>query len=301
MLNKRPIILVIGANGQVGWELLRTLAPLGQVIGADMPPFVGTTVNLAQPQTLAAVLNAIKPNIVINAAAYTAVDRAEQERELATTINATAVEKLGRLAAQANIPIIHYSTDFVFAGDNTRPYLENDPTGPLSVYGQSKLEGEQALAASGAAYLLFRTSWVYGVRGNNFLLTMRRLFQAREEVRVVNDQIGSPTWSRSLAEVTAQVVGRVLHGEVNVPTVQGIYNVTGGGYTTWYGFAQAIHQHFGYKCRLVPISTQDYPTPARRPAYSVLDNSKLEQVFGLALPNWQEMVEQCSRDLGSYL
>lgn len=297
MLNKRPVILVIGANGQVGWELLRTLAPLGQVVGADMPPFVGQTVNLAEPQTLSPLLNTVQPNIVINAAAYTAVDRAEQEHELATIINSKAVGELGRLAAQANIPVIHYSTDFVFSGNNTQPYLEDDPTGPLSVYGATKLAGEQALAASGAMYLLFRTSWVYGVRGNNFLLTMRRLFKEREEVRVVNDQTGSPTWSRLLAEVTAQVTSRLLNGEIDLPSVQGTYHVTGGNNTTWYGFAQTIHQYSNFKCRLTPISTPDYPTPARRPMYSVLNNDKLQRVFGLSLPDWQESVEQCLKDL----
>jgi dTDP-4-dehydrorhamnose reductase len=298
MLHKRPIILVIGANGQVGWELLRTLAPLGQVIGADMPPFVGATINLSQPQTLAPLFNAIAPNIVINAAAYTAVDRAEQERDLVMTINATAVEELGRLAAKANIPVVHYSTDFVFGGDNTRPYLENDATAPLSVYGATKLAGELALINSGATYLLFRTSWVYGVRGSNFLLTMRRLFKEREEVRVVNDQTGSPTWSRALAEVTAQAVARVLHGEIDLQIAQGIYHVTAGGSTTWFGFAHVIHQYLKATCRLTPIDTKDYPTPAQRPAYSVLDNSKLERVFGLSLPNWQISAEQCLMDLG---
>lgn len=297
MLNKRQVILVIGANGQVGWELLRTLAPLGQVVGADMPPFVGQMVNLAEPQTLSLLLNTVQPDIVINAAAYTAVDRAEQEQELATIINSKAIGELGRLAAQAHIPVIHYSTDFVFPGNNTQPYVENDPTGPLSVYGATKLSGEQALAASGAMYLLFRTSWVYGVRGNNFLLTMRRLFQEREEVRVVNDQTGSPTWSRSLAEVTAQVTSRLLQGEIDLPSVQGTYHVTGGGSTTWYGFAQAIHQYSNFKCRLTPISTPDYPTPAKRPMYSVLNNDKLQRVFGLSLPDWQESVEQCLKDL----
>lgn len=298
MAHNKPKILVIGATGQVGWELLRTLAPLGQVIGADIHPFAGPTVNLAQPETVAAVLDRVKPTVIVNAAAYTAVDRAEQERALATTINATALGVLGTLAASARIPVIHYSTDFVFAGDKDSPYREDDPTGPLGVYGATKLAGEQALANSGAVWLILRTSWVYGVRGNNFLLTMRRLFREREEVKVVNDQIGSPTWSRLLAEVTAQILGRSFAGSLSLEAVQGLYHLSGSGNTSWYGFAQTIHQHCGGNCRLQAICTEEYPTPARRPRYSVLDNGKFQRTFGLALPDWQESVVQCLKDLG---
>lgn len=295
---KIPKILVIGATGQVGWELMRTLAPLGQIVGTDVAPWVGPRINLAEPETLIPIFDTIKPNAVVNAAAYTAVDRAEQERELAAVINAAAVGMLGKLAAQANIPLIHYSTDFVFAGDRNVPYQEQDQTGPLSAYGATKLAGEQALAESGAAWLMLRTSWVYAARGNNFLLTMRRLFREREEVRVVNDQIGSPTWARLLAEVTAQILGRILVGAVDLPAVQGIYHVSGGGSTTWHEFAQVVHEHCGSNCRLQAIRTEDYPLPARRPHYSVLDNSKLQRVFGLTLPHWQQSVLQCLKDLG---
>lgn len=295
---KPVIILIVGANGQVGWELQRTMAPLGSIIGADVSPIAGGVVlDLTHPETLAAVVEAIKPSVIINAAAYTAVDRAESEPELATVVNTIAVAELGRLAAKANIPIVHYSTDFVFSGVKTTPYLEDDLTGPLNVYGATKLAGEQALLASGAACLVLRTSWVYGVRGRNFLLTMRELFNGQSEVRVVDDRTGSPTWSRLLAEVTAQVVGRSLCGEVDFAGIQGVYHVSGGGSVTWYGFAQAIHEHIGSSCRLIPVSSYDYPAPAPRPVYSVLDNGKLQKVFGISLPHWQRALDWCCRDI----
>jgi len=298
MYPERPVILILGAGGQVGWELLRTLAPLGRVVGATRQPQAGPWADLARPETLAPLLAEVRPTLVVNAAAYTAVDRAEQERERAAAINAEAVGELKRLAACAGIPLVHYSTDFVFAGDADRPYREDDPTGPLGVYGATKWAGEQALAASGATWLLFRTSWVYGVRGSNFLLTMRRLFREREEVRVVDDQIGTPTWSRLIAEVTAQVLGRALHGGLDLREVQGVYHLSGGGSTSWYGFARALHERLGGPCRLLPIPCRDYPLPARRPAYSVLDNGKLGRVFGIRLPHWRESLQQCLDDLG---
>lgn len=296
---KQPVILVIGSNGQVGWELLRTLAPLGRVIGADLNQKSGLSVDMAKSETIATLLKEVRPAVIVNAAAYTAVDRAEQETDLATAINAEAVGKIGSLAASMGIPVVHYSTDFVFSGDSNRPYQEDDPTGPLGVYGASKLAGEQALATSGAVCLTFRTSWVYGVRGQNFLLTMRCLLRERQEVWVVDDQTGSPTWSRLLAEVTAQILGCAIYGGLDLETVQGLYHLSGSGSTTWYGFARAIHKHYNYPCRLLPITSQDYPTPASRPTYSILDNSKLQQVFGLTMPNWQESLAQCLSDLGS--
>lgn len=297
MRHERPVILVLGADGQVGWELMRGLAPLGRVVGATRRSQTGLWVDLARPETLAPLLAEVRPALVVNAAAYTAVDRAEQEQDLAATINAEAVGELGRLASRAGIPVVHYSTDFVFDGAGDRPYREDDPTAPLGTYGATKQAGEQALAASGATWLLFRTSWVYGGRGHNFLLTMRRLFRERDEVRVVDDQTGSPTWSRLIAEATAQILGRALHGELNLEEIQGIYHLSGGGSTTWYGFAQALHERFGGFCRLLPIPHRDYPLPARRPAYSVLDNGKLERRFGILLPDWRESLQQCMDDL----
>lgn len=297
MGSKRPRILVLGASGQVGRELLRTLAPLGEVVAASLEADCGLRLDLSQPDTLAPLLDQVKPRVLVNAAAYTAVDRAEAEPQVAQLVNGAAVAELGRLAAQQGLALIHYSTDFVYSGDGQRPYREEDPTGPLNVYGASKLAGDQALLGSGAAALIFRTSWVYGTHGHNFLRTMLRLFRERDEVRVVDDQIGSPTWSRLIAEVTAQVLGRVLAGNLDPAQARGVYHLSGGGQTSWHGFARAILDQSGLTCRLVPILTQDYPTPARRPAYSVLDNSKLATDWGLALPDWRQSLAQCLADL----
>lgn len=204
---------------------------------------------------------------------------------------------LGGLLRDRGVPIIHYSTDFVFSGDADRPYREEDPPGPLNVYGETKLGGEHALMNAGANAIILRTSWVYGVHGHNFLLSMLRLFREKEELRVVDDQIGAPTWSRMLAEVTAQVLGRVLHDGLDVQKVKGIYHVTGAGQTSWYGFARAILEASGIQCNLVPIPSSEYRSPARRPAWSVLDNSKLRETFGLALPDWKLSLKQCLEDL----
>jgi dTDP-4-dehydrorhamnose reductase len=292
----RPI-LVIGCSGQVGWELVRTLAPLGRVVGASIEGQHGPRVDLTQPQSLEALLQETQPRLVVNAAAYTAVDRAEQEPQRAELINAEAVGQLGRLAGARALPVIHYSTDFVFRGDAALPYREQDPTGPLSVYGKTKLAGEQALAASGAPHLILRTSWVYGVRGANFLLTMRRLFAERPELRVVDDQTGAPTWSRMIAEATAQIAAAIMGGAADLAEVQGVYHLSAGGSTSWYGFARSIWTHLGADCRLLPIPTSEYPTPARRPAYSVLNNDRLHQVFGIRLPEWERSLRHCLDDL----
>jgi len=294
---ERPTLLVIGSTGQLGWELVRALAPLGRVVGASLEGHAGPMVDLSRPGSLSGLVAAVKPDALINASAYTAVDKAEEEWALAAHINAEAVGEMGRLAAGRGIPVIHYSTDFVFSGDVDRPYREDDATAPLGVYGETKLAGEQALAGSRAVHLIFRTSWVYGVRGQNFMLTMRRLFREREELRVVDDQIGAPTWSRMLAEATAQVVGRALHAGLDLPSLSGVYHMSAAGSTSWYGFARAILEGSGLDCRLTPIPTSEYPTPARRPAYSVLDNSRLAQTFGLALPDWRAGLAQCLDDL----
>ncbi len=294
---ERPTLLVIGSTGQLGWELVRALAPLGRVVGASLEGRAGPTVDLSQPDSLANLIAAVKPDALINASAYTAVDKAEEERELAALINAEAVGEMGRLAAGRGIPVIHYSTDFVFSGDADHPYREDDVAIPLGVYGESKLAGEQALADSGADHLIFRTSWVYGVRGQNFMLTIRRLFRECEELRVVDDQIGAPTWSRMLAEATAQVAGRALYAGLDLPSLSGIYHMSAAGSTSWYGFARAILEGSRLDCRLTPVPTSEYPTPARRPAYSVLDNSRVAQTFGLALPDWRAGLAQCLDDL----
>ena len=292
-----PKILLLGANGQVGWELQRTLAPVGEVIAASFEGEAGPRVDLADPRSLSLLLQESVPDAVVNAAAYTAVDRAEHECELAQRINAAAPGMLGALLKERGVPIIHYSTDFVFRGDSQRPYREDDRPGPLNVYGETKLGGEHALLASGANAVIFRTSWVYGVRGSNFLLSMLRLFREKDELRVVDDQVGGPTWSRMLAEITAQVLHRILRGEVDPAQIKGLYHVTGGGQTSWYGFARAILELSGLTCNLLPIPSSGYRSPARRPLYSVLDNSKLWETFGLALPHWEVSLRQCLEDL----
>lgn len=292
-----PRILLIGSDGQVGWELRRTLAPVGQVIPASLGGHGGPAVDLVDAASIRRAFNAVAPDAVVNAAAYTAVDKAESESELARAINADAVHVLAELCAGAGIPVVHYSTDFVFSGDTDRPYREEDEPAPMSVYGQTKRAGELALLDSPADALVLRTAWVYGVRGRNFLLTMLNLFRERTELRIVDDQVGTPTWSRMLAEVTAQVLHAVFTHAVDIKQVRGLYHVTGGGAVSWFGFASAIREATGNDCALIPIPTSEYPAPARRPAYSVLDTSKFRATFGLALPDWHQSLKLCLEDL----
>jgi len=292
-----PRILLIGANGQVGWELRRSLAPLGELVAASLEGEHGPKLDLSSPEDLTRVVQEVAPDAVVNAAAYTAVDRAESEEGLAHRINAEPLRVLGTLLRGRRVPVIHYSTDFVFSGAAKRPYREDDEPGPLNVYGATKLAGERLLLESGVPAVILRTSWVYGVRGQNFLLTMLRLFAERDELRVVDDQVGAPTWSRMLAEVTAQVLHRLLRGEVDAERVSGLYHATASGETSWYGFAKTILESSGGACRLLPIPSSEYRSPARRPAYSVLDNAKLWETFGLALPDWRLSLAQCLEDL----
>lgn len=293
-------ILLIGADGQVGWELRRTLAPLGHIICASLDGALGPRVDLADPRSLSSLVQESAPDAVVNAAAHTAVDKAEGEPELARRINAEAPGILGDLLHERGVPIVHYSTDFVFSGESERPYREDDAPGPLSVYGETKLGGEQSLMASGAGAIILRTSWVYGIRGSNFLLSMLRLFAEKEELRIVDDQVGAPTWSRMLAEVTAQILYRILRGELDAQRVKGVYHTTNGGETSWFNFARTILEISGRRCDLLPIPTSEYPAPAHRPAYSVLDNTKLRETFGLTLPDWEVSLRQCLEDLGSW-
>ncbi len=290
---ERPRILLIGANGQVGWELRRTLAGLGEVIAASIEGGYGPVVDLLDRGLLKRLVDESQPDAVVNAAAYTAVDKAETERDVAGRINADAVGELGTLLAARGTPIVHYSTDFVFSGTAHHPYKESDSPQPLNVYGETKLAGELALLDSGAQALVFRTSWVYGARGANFLLAMLKLFREREELRIVDDQVGSPTWSRMLAEMTALVLYRVLRGDLDLKAMGGLYHLTGAGQVSWYGFASAILERSGLKCRLIPIPSTDYPAPAKRPSYSVLDNTRFQQTFGLYMPDWRESLDQC--------
>ena len=279
---ERARILLIGANGQVGWELRRTLATLGDVIPASLEGEYGPTIDLLDPASLARLVRDASPDAVVNAAAYTAVDKAETDRAIAQRINADAVGELGAMLAERGTPIVHYSTDFVFSGNLDRPYREDDAPGPLNVYGETKLAGEQALLSSGAHVLIFRTSWVYGIRGANF-----------DELRIVDDQIGSPTWSRMLASATALVLYRVLRGELDLEKVGGLYHLTGSGQVSWYGFASAILENAGLDANLIPIPSSEYPAPARRPLYSVLDNGLFQETFGLAMPDWRLSLKQC--------
>jgi len=295
MSQKSPRILLIGSNGQVGTELLHTLAPLGEVVATSRDRADELAVDLAKPDTLVKAFDEVRPTLVVNAAAYTAVDKAESEPDLAETVNAAAPGIIGELAAKQGATVIHYSTDYVFDGALDRPYREDDKTGPTGIYGRSKLNGEKALLSALDDALIFRTAWVYGQYGNNFYRTMLRLFEERDEVRVVDDQIGSPTWSKMIAEMTARIVLQLKMEPSCVREKRGIYHLTAAGQTSWYGFAKAILKNTEFTCRLLPIPGKDYPTPAKRPAWSVLDNTKLHDAFGLVSPDWQTSLQQCMR------
>lgn len=291
----RPNILVTGGTGQVGWELARALAPLGRVTAPGR-----AVLDLGDEGSIRRAFRDAAPALVVNAGAHTAVDRAEGEPELARALNATAPGILAEEAARAGVPLVHFSTDYVFDGSRGAPYTEDDPTAPLGVYGRTKREGEEAVAAAGGAHLVLRTSWVYGTRGHNFLRTMLRLARERDELRVVADQVGAPTWSRMLAEATAAIVAPFRAGSGwEIPAeVSGIYHLTARGETSWHGFAEAILALDPGRAeqrarRVVPIATAEYPTPAPRPPYSVLSTAKAERVFGVALPEWREQLELC--------
>jgi len=297
-----PRILLLGKNGQVGFELQHSLAPLGEVIALDRhsQPLSGDLANL---EALATTVRALRPTVIVNAAAYTAVDKAEAEPELARRVNAEAPGLLASLAAEIGAWLVHYSTDYVFDGSGSTPWNEVDPTGPLNAYGQTKLEGEQAIAASGCRYLNFRTSWVYAANGNNFLKTMLRLAKDRETLNVVADQWGAPTGAELIADVTAQALQRVL-GEASGATgttaspFVGTYHLAAAGAVNWHGYAshvieQARQQRFeAVRVRqILPVATSAFPTPALRPGNSRLNTQRLKQTFGLELPAWQSGVD----------
>lgn len=296
-------ILVTGCNGQVAWELRRTLGCLAEVVALDRHS-LPLKMDLAEPDSIRRVVQATRPDLIVNAAAYTAVDKAESDSEAAYAVNATALACLAEEAKAIGAGIIHYSTDYVFPGNATAPYRETDATGPQGVYGASKLAAEQALAASGVPHYNLRTAWVYGNRGGNFLQTMLRLMRERELVRVVDDQIGSPTWSRMIAEVTAMMIVRsTTNGQFAPGGRSGTYHLTCGGQASWFEFASAISNLArnldllpAASARIEPMSCSEYPTPARRPAYSVLCNDKLAETFGLRLPGWRQVLELCLRD-----
>ena len=283
-------ILLIGKNGQVGWELGRTLAPLAEVVAVDYPE-----INFTDVAALRQFVVGVRPAVVVNAAAYTAVDKAETETELCRQINAVAPGVLAEEAKKIGALMVHYSTDYIFDGMKTSPYVETDAPNPLGTYGRSKLEGDRAVKASGADHLIFRLCWVYGARGQNFMLTMQRLAREREKLRVVADQFGCPTWSRMIAETTALALKQVLAG-ADRSMFNGEYHLAAAGQTNWHEFASRIIEWMPEaerKCRAVEnIATAEYPTPARRPAYSVLDCGKLQKTFGLRLPDWEASLQQ---------
>jgi dTDP-4-dehydrorhamnose reductase len=271
-------ILLTGATGQVGWELRSTLAPLGEVRAFDR-----YGLDLADTPQLVAAVRALQPALIVNAAAYTAVDKAESERDAAFAVNATAPRVLAEEAKRIGAFLLHYSTDYVFDGEKAAPYLEDDAPHPVSVYGASKLAGEQAIRASGCRHLILRTSWVYGPRGRNFYLTMRRLAAERPELRVVDDQVGAPTSSLAIARATAELAGKGAHG---------LYHMAAAGSTSWCGFARAILEREGSATPVTPIRTEDYPTPARRPRNSRLDCSRLRADWGVALAPWEDQLAE---------
>lgn len=294
-------ILLFGGNGQVGTELRRSLAPLGEVIATTRDGMLadGNRCEVAdfdRPETLAPLIRRTAPDVVVNAAAYTAVDRAEDEAVAAFRANAEAPGIIAATCAARGILLVHYSTDYVFNGRANRPYREDDPTDPLGVYGASKLAGEQAVRASGARHIVLRTAWVYAAHGRNFLLTMLRLAREREELRVVADQFGTPTSARLIADATAHVLARA-------PDVSGLWHLTAAGSTSWHGFAEAIVEGafrrglLPRKPRIVEIGTADFPTRARRPAYSILDTSRLQTRFSFRPPGWGAGLDSALDDL----
>jgi dTDP-4-dehydrorhamnose reductase len=290
-------ILLTGASGQLGWELRRELAPLGDVLAPDR-----SQLDLAQPDTLRGRMREIAPDVVVNAAAYTAVDRAETEPELARLVNAIAPGILAEEAHRLDAGLVHYSTDYVFDGTKSGPYIESDPPNPLNVYGRTKLEGERAIGATGCRHLTLRTSWVYGTRGHNFVLTMLRLARERRELRIVDDQIGAPTWSREIAHATASLLARP---ELLRPGSAGLYHLTASGSTSWCGFARRIFEspamaRLGISPPSVEaIPSSAYPTPARRPGNSRLDCNRLFSAGGTRLAAWDDALARCLAELPS--
>jgi dTDP-4-dehydrorhamnose reductase len=285
-------ILLLGGSGQLGTELRRSLAPLGEMVVATRSGHLDDgrpceQADFEAPDSLASLVLRLSPALVVNAAAYTAVDRAETDPTTAFRVNAEAPRAIAEACAQCAARFVHYSTDYVFDGRGERPYREDDPVAPLGVYGASKRAGEEAVLGSPARHMVFRTAWVYAAHGKNFLRTMLRLGAERDELRVVADQMGSPTPAGLIADVTADIVGR---GEVP----SGLWHLTAAGQTSWHGFADAIvagaHERGLLSCRprVSPITTAEFPTPAARPAYSVLDCHRLQSTFGITLPGWHD-------------
>jgi dTDP-4-dehydrorhamnose reductase len=288
-------ILLLGKNGQVGWELQRSLATLGEVVALDFDS-TGLSADFSRPESLTATVQAVRPDIIVNSAAHTAVDKAESEPELARAINATAPGVLARAAAALGATLVHYSTDYVFDGSGQAPRAEDAPTGPLNVYGRTKLEGEALIRASGCRHLILRTSWVYAARGGNFARTMLRLAAERETLTVIADQFGAPTGADLLADVTAHALRQLQHQ----PDCAGTYHAVAAGETHWHGYASHVIEWaraHGHPLKVAPeaikpVATAAFPTPAARPLNSRLDTRKLRETFDLVLPPWQQGVER---------
>ena len=289
-------VLLLGMNGQVGWELQRSLAPLGELVALDFDTPAPLTADFSQPESLAATVRAVAPDVIVNAAAHTAVDKAESEPALAQAINAGGPAVLAREAGARGAWLVHYSTDYVFDGSGGAPWHEDSPTGPLNVYGRTKLAGEEAIRSSGCLHLILRTSWVYAARGGNFARTMLRLAQERDRLTVIDDQFGAPTGAELLADVTAHALRTVLAR----PGLGGTYHVDAAGETSWHGYARHVIEHA--RAAGVPVKVASdaidavpgsaFPSPARRPANSRLDTTRLRTQFGLTLPDWRVGVDR---------
>jgi dTDP-4-dehydrorhamnose reductase len=292
-----PRILILGSTGQVGSELQKTFADVGEILTLDR-----RAADLGHPESLRKIVRDAKPDVILNAAAYTAVDRAESEPEAAKAVNATAPKILAEEALRSGAILVHYSTDYVFDGTKAGPWIETDPVHPLNVYGASKLAGEQAITQVGGKFLIFRTSWVYGPRGSNFFLTMLRLGRERDLLKIVDDQIGAPTTSLEIARATCSVVNAVLPAASDAWA--GTYHMTCGGSVSWCGFAKAIFAQGqrlleGKTPEVLPIQSSDYPTPAKRPLNSVLSNEKLSARFKVRLPIWDAAMEEVLESLAA--
>lgn len=291
-MDKQATILVTGINGQVGYELLRSLQGLGRVVGCDR-----AALDLDNPDAIRRVVREVKPTLIVNPAAYTAVDKAESDVEGATRLNVQAPAVLAEEVKQLGAALVHYSTDYVFDGTKDSPYVETDAVNPQNVYGRTKLEGEQAIAASGCNHLIFRTSWVYGRRGKNFLLTMLKLGAERPELRVVDDQIGAPTWAKTIAASTSHVIAQGLAAADADWWAKrsGVYHLAASGETSWHGFAEAIFATtLGDRApKVLPISSSEFPVPAKRPANSRMASDKIKDTFGLLMPAWDDALRLC--------
>ncbi len=290
-------ILLLGKNGQVGWELARTLLPLGEVISLDRQQ-----IDFVNLEALRQTIQTIRPDVIVNAVAYTAVDKAESDQESAFLCNATAVDGIAQEAKKIGALLIHYSTDYIFDGAKNVPYLEDDVVNPLNVYGESKLAGENAIITSGADYLILRTTWVFAARGQNFLKSILRLAAERDTLNIVADQIGAPTWARVIAQTTAHIIQQVKQERQNKLFVSGVFHLTSAGDTSWHGFAQKIVEFASPHCQLKthvisPIPTSQYPTPAKRPLNSRLCTDKLTQRFGIVMPTWETSLKLCMEEL----